>query len=329
MDLSDLETLLGAPVSTETYRDVWVLLDRGAFSLVGHARSLADALGAYVRVILIGETLSTEDAIACGADYVYPSALIGDAEGVLGLLGQLFVQEKPEIVLLPLGSMQNEIASRLAVRLGAGLVTNAFDLRLDEASRRISASRQVYGGDYGLDLTITAPAAIFTLDPADDPDPYRDPGRFGEVIPAVMPDGMVSPLKVRGPAEGFGQPPVPLRKARRIVSVGRGVKDEETLALAKELAHKLDAQVAGDRGALDRGWIREEQVVGVNGVEVAPDLYVAVGIWGDTPHNAGMERARRIVAIHSDPDAPFLQLADDAIVAEPKEILGTLLNLLD
>ncbi|MCK4471404.1 MAG: FAD-binding protein [Anaerolineae bacterium] len=90
----------------------------------------------------------------------------------------------------------------------------------------------------------------------------------------------------------------------------------------------MGGQVAGDRGARDAGWIEPEQIVDVRGVTVAPDVYVAVGIRGDTFHNAAIEEAKFIAAIHPDPDAPIFQVADLCLEANPAEVLPALLEAL-
>jgi electron transfer flavoprotein alpha subunit len=131
---------------------------------------------------------------------------------------------------------------------------------------------------------------------------------------------------------------VPLAQASVIVAAGRQASDGSTVdgtsalaagfELVKQLAAALGAQVAGDRGAQDAGWIEPGQVVDVRGVTVAPDVYVAVGVRGDTFHNAAVEEAKFIAAIHPDPDAPIFQIADLCLEADPQEVLPALLEAL-
>jgi len=94
------------------------------------------------------------------------------------------------------------------------------------------------------------------------------------------------------------------------------------------LAHLLGAQVAGAREALDEGWITEEQVVGAMGETVQPDLYIAVGIRGDTYHAFGIRDAKYVVAIHPEKDAPLLKSADAALVGDPPKIMSELIEAL-
>ena len=154
--------------------------------------------------------------------------------------------------------------------------------------------------------------------------PFLDPYRQGE--PTLLEVEPVEPaVRVVGPAEGFEPPPVPLGQAPVIVAAGRQAGD---FGMVKRLAAALGAQVAGDRGARDAGWITPEQIVDVRGVTVAPEVYVAVGIRGDTFHNAAIEEAKFIVAIHPDPTAPIFQVADLCLEADPQEVLPLLLEAL-
>jgi electron transfer flavoprotein alpha subunit len=155
----------------------------------------------------------------------------------------------------------------------------------------------------------------------------RDPSRTGEIetIDAPSTDNRVHDL---GPIN-FSPPNWrPLSKARVIVAAGRGLQDAEGMALAAELAALLGAELAGDRSARDLGWVDVDHEVGVTAQEVAPELYVALGVLGDTVHNAAMVGARRVVAVHANRRAPIFAVADVAVVGEPKVIVRGLLERL-
>ncbi|HHN94211.1 MAG TPA: electron transfer flavoprotein subunit alpha/FixB family protein, partial [Anaerolineae bacterium] len=163
---------------------------------------------------------------------------------------------------------------------------------------------------------------FFTVEPGAFSSPYLDKFRKGEPTPVAV-EPVEAAVRVLGPAEGFTPPPVPLARAPVIVAAGRQAGD---FALVEELAAALGAQVAGDRGAWDAGWVEAAQVVDVRGVEVAPEVYLAVGIRGDTFHNAAIEGARYIVAIHPDPDAPLFEVADLCVEADPRAVVPLLLK---
>ena len=317
MDRTDISTFMGDDTAAVTYADIWVALpDLTAAALLGEARRLADGLGCYVHAVVADETVS-DPAIAFGADRVHVAA---DPAGFLAA-------QHPEFVFFP--AAQNAQAARLAQRLRAGLVTDARNLSVDDSSRALLGSHPVYGGDYLLDLAVNSPVKIATLDPRILPEPFADPSRTGEIVPA--PDAPPAVSRQPSATRDLGWVDYtphawrPLTKARVIVSAGNAVKDAEGFALAGQLADRLGAELAGDQSARDFGWVDEAHQVGVTAQEVAPDLYIAVGIRGDTIHNTAMARARQVIAIHPNPEAPIFAAADYGVVASPKEFLPWLL----
>lgn len=312
MDMDALSQLVGEDLSAASYADIWAVLpDAGTLPLLGEARRLADSLGCYVHAVIADEALA-QRAIACGADRVHVTEVPG-----MYLQGQ-----HPEFALYPVS--RNAQAAKAAQKHSAGLITDARNLSIDDSTRALGGSHPVYGGEYFVDVALTSAAKFATLDPRYLPEPYADPSRSGELVPN---DFAAPPPQFRdlGPVDFTPQAWRPLTKARVIVAAGRGVRDAEGFALVKQLAVKLGAELAGDRSARDSGWIDEAREVGVTGVEVAPDLYIAVGIRGDTIHNAAIAGAKRVIAIHPNPDAPIFAVADECVVAEPKELLPQLL----
>lgn len=332
MDINDLQALMGESIETEDYRDVWVIDAGGQLpaEVLGEARRVADALGAYVHYVGAALQSAGSDAIAWGADraHIFRAHIFSgsSADSVAAALADYLAAAKPEFVFMPAKETTNEIAGRLAARLGGGAILNCVSLRLDESSREIVAAHPVYNGAYYLESSTSTKPQIFTLAAGALPAAARDDSRSGEI---QLRDAPAAASRVRTLGRSAYQPPtIPLRNAARVVAVGRGGNDEAGVAAARQLAKKIGAHFAGDRSAFDSGWIKEDQIVGVVGAEIAPDLYIAAGIWGDTMHRAGVEGARHIIAIHPDEKAPILSYADEIVVARPKEVLPQLLSLL-
>jgi electron transfer flavoprotein alpha subunit len=118
---------------------------------------------------------------------------------------------------------------------------------------------------------------------------------------------------------------VDLSQAERIVAVGRGIKAQEHLALAQQLAGAFSAELAASRPICDNGWLPMERQIGSSGQTVAPKLYVALGISGAIQHLVGMKGTRTIVAINKDADAPIFEVADYGIVGDLFEIAPALI----
>ncbi len=319
MDLDDLSALLGESVDTESAADIWAVAPRlgsgeGA-RLIGEARRLADGLGCYVHA-LVGDEAAAQTAVALGADRAH----------VVAEPASYLAQQQPEFVLF--AENDAAAAAQYAQRAGAGLITGVRGgLRIEDETRALLGAHPVYEGAYLVDRAATSATKVATVTEDTLPAPAADASRSGETVAADVPSAEPS-VRDLGPAEH--QPPDwrPLSKARVIVAAGRGVRDEAGFALVRALAEALGAELAGDRSALSSGWIDEAHEVGVTGQEVAPDVYVAVGVLGDTLHNAAIAGARRVIAVHPNADAPIFKVADVAVVAEPKTWLPVLLEAL-
>ena len=113
-----------------------------------------------------------------------------------------------------------------------------------------------------------------------------------------------------------------------IVSVGRGIGEQENLAIVEELASALGAELAASRPICDAGWLPMERQVGSSGQTVAPKVYVAVGISGAIQHLVGMKGAKTVIAINKDADAPIFEVADVGVVGDLFEVVPALTKAL-
>ena len=244
----------------------------------------------------------------------------------LKVLSDLFAAQAPEFVLFGATPIGEALAPRLAQRFGAGLIVHALMLKVDDFDRCFVGRRAAYGGEYYEVMTTAGARSHFaTVLPDTFGAPYPDASRYGEVETVeVNLDDVEAQIKTIGPVE-FTLPQPKLKAAKQIVSVGRQVGDIDA---AKSLAETLGAELAGAREALDENFIGESQVVGITGERVAPNLYIALGIRGDTMHTWGMKGARYVVAVHPDPDAPILKQADAALVGDPAKVAKELAEAL-
>jgi len=316
--------------------DIWVVAELGAegkptpltLEIVGGARMMADGLGCYVHAVVVGSGLeaAAQELIAAGADRVHladdPNLEHPDAR--CKVLGDLLAAQPPEVLLFGATRLADELAPRLAQRFNTGLLAHCIALYMDDSERVLIGTHPVFDGDYY--EVVACPSArpeIATVEPNTFGPPYLDSYRVGETEPVTVDlAGFESRVSTTGPAD-YAPLEIPLRKARRIVSAGRQAGDFESV---KQLAGALGAHVAGAREALDENWITEEQVVGAMGESVRPDLYVAVGIRGDTYHAFGIRDAKFVVAIHPDKDAPLLKNADAGLVGDPRRIMPELIE---
>ena len=119
---------------------------------------------------------------------------------------------------------------------------------------------------------------------------------------------------------------VDLTQAEIIVSVGRGIKEQKNIEMAKQLAEALGGEIAASRPICDNGWLPMDRQIGSSGQTVAPKLYLALGISGAIQHIVGMKGARSIVAINKDAEAPIFEIADVAVVGNLFDIVPPLIE---
>ena len=343
MDIEYWKLLTGEAIEEEeeiAYRDIWVVTEAEdnaltpvSLEMVGKAREMASALGAYVNSVLLGENLDglAQQLIQHGADSVYladdPRLAEYHLETYAKVLTDLFQERKPEIILFGATELGRDLAPRLAQRLGTGLISDCVELSIDETERVLVARHPVYNGEYfHVSAFRGAKPQIATVCPGAFRPPFADEYRSGDVekIPVDL-EGVEGHVKVLSITAEETRPEVPLYKAKIVVAGGRDVGDAEGFALVRELAKVLGGQVAGSRGALDEGWIDREQLVGPSETPIKPNLHIACGIRGDVYHYFATQEAKFVVAIHQDPNAPIFKRADVGIVGHPKEIIPLLL----
>ncbi len=327
----------------EGYRNIGVLAEVADGALLpptleamGQARELADQIGVYVYGILVGDGVEPlgQELIAYGADKVLvaddASLAAYQAETYVHILACLVDQYRPEILLLSATPLGNDLAPRLAQRLNTGLISHCIKLGLDMSERLLLGTFAVLGGE--VYHTVACPEArpqMATLQPGYFRAPYEDQYRSGDVQrEEVDLAGVRESLTWLDLEARVELPAVPLSKARVVVSAGRGMGDDNGFTLVQQLATALGGVVAGSRGAFDEGWIAEEQIVGVGGQFIVPDLYVACGISGDIYHYFGLQEAKFVVAINPDENAPIMKVANLAVVGDARQVIPAMLDLL-
>ncbi|MGH3832520.1 MAG: electron transfer flavoprotein subunit alpha/FixB family protein [Pseudonocardiaceae bacterium] len=225
----------------------------------------------------------------------------------VGVLAALVVSARPVAVLLAASPDGREIAGKLAVRTGSGLLSDVVELAGDG-----TATHSVFGGSYLARSRATTPVAVITLR-AGAIEPRQAPGAAAEQtvpVPAVKAATIIE----RRPLEGGDRPE--LSDASVVVSGGRGVGSAEAFGVVEKLADALGAAVGASRAAVDAGYYPHQFQVGQTGKTVSPQLYVALGISGAIQHRAGMQTAKTIVAVNKDPEAPIFEIADFGVVGD-------------
>jgi electron transfer flavoprotein alpha subunit len=226
----------------------------------------------------------------------------------VGVLAALVSAAQPVAVLIAATPDGKEIAGKLAVRTGSGLLSDAVEVASDG-----TATHSVFGGSYLARSRTTTPVAVITVRTGAI-EPISAPGAAVEQVvevPAVS-AGSTAKIIERRPVEGGDRPE--LTEASVVVSGGRGVGSAENFGVVEKLADSLGAAVGASRAAVDSGYYPHQFQIGQTGKTVSPQLYVALGISGAIQHRAGMQTSKTIIAINKDPEAPIFEIADFGVV---------------
>jgi len=325
-------------MSSEEYMNVWAIAEVGqgrlspvSLELVAAARELADRMGERAEVVLLGHQVEdqAQGLIHGGADRVYladdPTLADYSTEGYLTTLTALVEANRPLVLLLGDTEMGQDLAPRLAQRLGTGLISGCTRLEMDLTEWLLLGTSPAY--DDRLMVTSSIPRGrpqMATLRPgAIEPFPSDD-WRTGSVEKVSL--EKVEPV-VRIVERGLEAPRPTLEETRVVVAGGRGMGGPEGFEMLGELAELLGGAVGGSRGAVDEEWIGEEYWVGgAGGKVVKPDLYIACGISGAIQHYLGIKESNYIVAINTDERAPIMDLADVGIVGDVHEVVPALIE---
>ncbi|WP_328908757.1 electron transfer flavoprotein subunit alpha/FixB family protein [Streptomyces sp. NBC_00234] len=219
----------------------------------------------------------------------------------------------PTAVLVPSSAEGKEIAARLAVRTGSGLITDAIDLEAGEQGP--VATQAAFAASFTTKSRISKGTPVITVKPNSAPVEAAPAAGTVENLPVTF-SAQATGTKVtsRTPRESTGRPE--LTEAAIVVSGGRGVNGAENFHIIEALADSLGAAVGASRAAVDAGWYPHTNQVGQTGKSVSPQLYIASGISGAIQHRAGMQTSKTIVAINKDAEAPIFDLVDYGIVGD-------------
>ncbi len=285
--------------------------------------ALAKTIGSPSAVATGAGAAKTVDTLkAFGADKVYVDESADHDDFLAGpkaaLLAQLVGSASPAAVLVSANAEGKEVAARLAVKTGGGLLTDATALTAD-----LQAEQPIFGGAVVVSSKIASGTPVIAVR-ANSTAPVEEAGA-GTVenvsVSASDTDKGARVLERVVEAKG-GRPD--LGEASIVVSGGRGVGSAENFSIIEALADSLGAAVGASRAATDAGWYPHQNQVGQTGRTVSPQLYIAAGISGAIQHRAGMQTSKTIVAINKDPEAPIFELADFGLVGDLNTVVPAL-----
>jgi electron transfer flavoprotein alpha subunit len=262
----------------------------------GTATALADRLGEYGAVTVYAAESDDADGFLVAPKAEVLAALVGSVS--------------PAAVLIASTQEGKEVAARVAMRTGSGLLTDAVGVDAEGI-----ATQNIFGGAVTVRSRVRRGTPVIALRPnsvAASPAPASP---SIEAVPVELSDAARGAKVLERVVEAKGSRPA-LTDASIVISGGRGLGGADNFALVEKLADTLGGAVGASRAATDAGWYPHQNQVGQTGVTVSPQLYIAVGISGAIQHRAGMQTSKTIVAVNKDPEAPIFELADFGVVGD-------------
>ncbi|MFP4621335.1 MAG: electron transfer flavoprotein subunit alpha/FixB family protein [Bacteroidales bacterium] len=296
-----------------------------SFELVSYASKLAEMADTQTVALSIGEV--EEDELKQLADYGAEKLVSVNRENLKQLDNQAYVsvieqvanKEDADLIVIAHNNMGKALAPRLSVRMNAALGSEVN--KLPSALEPFTIHKKVFSGKAFADVSLKSDKKILTL-------AQNSFGIYENIqepdIENFEPDIGEDQIKTQVTNVEKYRDKLLLTDAELVVSGGRGMKSPENWDNLEELANELGAALACSRPVSDEGWRPHEEHTGQTGKIIAPDLYVAAGISGAIQHIAGVSRARYIVAINNDKDAPIFEVADYGIVGDALKILPEL-----
>lgn len=301
-----------------------------ALELVSKGREFGAALNMGLAAALLGQGAGAraDEYFAYGADRVYvaehPALADFHAEAFAEALYQIAQQHDAQILLLASTKRGKELAPRVAQKLGAGCVTDATAVEVQDGNLLIS--RYALGGNTVASELIKTPHKVIAVMPKTFELGVKE-ARQGEVVNVD--------LELRQPRtriverrEKVGEA-VNLEEAEVLVCIGRGLAKKEDLGMIEELARALSAEIGCTKSlCTDYQWLSEDRLVGLSGKKTSPRLAISIGISGQIQYSVGIRGARIAVAINKDSNAPIFTLSDYGIAGDLYQVVPKLVEAL-
>ena len=317
----------GSVVATvsQPAESIVVLIEPGregsAHELLGAASRIAGQIAATVTAIQpdATATIAPEVLSAWGADHIVQLQNSVMAEDVARFVADWCPTPSPWSILAPSTSWGREVASRVAVRLNAGLTGDAIDLEVDD--RKLISWKPAFGGRLVAAIRADSPTQMVTVRPGVLPRLTPRPAS----TPRVETHVIEPQSRCRIVAYKQNDQLDALALATRVIGIGQGIPPHDYNKL-DPLLQVLQAELATTRKVTDKGWLPHSRQVGITGRSIAPNLYIALAIGGKFNHTCGIQASGTVLAVNSDPNAPIFNYADIGIVADWAECVPLLVE---
>lgn len=301
------------------------IFKKSSLEAISYGKETANRLGTDCVAAVLG--LLSDDqasrAAQAGADRIVHDA---DAswntftpEGFAAALSSVAQSQQCDTVILSNTYAGKSVGPRLAVRLGAAMVSGVVSL--PETGGKLSVQKTCFSNKAIATVEIENTKRILAIVP--NSYEVKSIGAAGELVSFEADKGSKL-TEVKEVSKITGK--IPLTEAEVVVSAGRGLKGPENWGMIEELADLLKAATACSKPVSDMDWRPHSEHVGQTGITIKPNLYIAVGISGAIQHLAGVGSSKVICVINTDPEAPFFKAADYGIVGDAFDVVPRLLQ---
>jgi len=290
---------------------------KASFEATSYAKRWANMMNTQVVAVTSNSTTSSE-LHAYGADHVLQITLSKTGTGIAEQLGQLC--NDVQGVVIAGTALGKTIGPALAALNNGSLSTNTISLPLSINPTEVKRGAFSSKGIETIELNGSLPIISFV------------PNSIG--IAEITGEGETNSKDITGndlmeiTEVNVASGKVSLPEAEAVVSAGRGLKGPENWGMIEELADVLGAATACSKPVSDIGWRPHSEHVGQTGIQVNPNLYIAIGISGAIQHLAGVSASKTIVVVNTDSEAPFFKAADYGIVGDAFEVIPKLVDAL-
>ena len=308
-------------MSITVYTENWEgKFRKSTFEAVCYAKKIADMSNEEVKAISVGEVDENElkKLSNFGANTIvsYPKIKKNNEKGVATIIKN--ESENSRIIIFSNTFNAKSIAPRVSVKLNAGLITNVISEI--ENLEEISVQRQSFSSKAIESVSLKSNCGVITISP----NAFNVTENVVSSNIEVKVDELDSNISITGKDVNKGK--ISLSEAEVVVSAGRGLKGPENWNMIEELADCLGAATACSKPVSDIGWRPHSEHVGQTGKAIAPNLYIAIGISEAIQHHAGVNSSKIMVAINTDPEAPFFKAADYGIVGDAFNVVPKLID---
>ena len=281
---------------------------------VAELTSGAKASGASVALVTSGKTYGCADEV-----FAYPEEV--SLVSVLCAVSELIVSQKPQLLLCESGSDGRLLAGYTAAKLGVSPLCDVMSLSC--TADAVETTPLVYGGSAVKTEQCAFPAvAIVCAGTFEASDAAAEPQ-----VTQINCSGSCS-VELAG-TSAVEASTVNLAAAKRVVGVGRGLASADNIPAAEKLAAALGAEIGCTRPvAEEEHWYSKDRYIGVSGVMIKPNFYLAIGISGQIQHMVGVNQTNVICAINKDENAPIIKQADYTLIGDVNAVLPAIIEKL-